>query len=554
MRLPVVFSLFPLVIGCSETGTEVLPSAPEGALSISTPAAAEWLAEGEVVVEGTVTAIDEVALNGGETTVSGGVWSGTVALERGINLLEATGLDARGDVRFDRHAVLAGTFDAPVGEVVDGMSLRVNQGGLDALVGLVAEDFDTASFEESALELNPVYEYSYEIMGFEVAGAEVEITAFSSDELSIDVEPHSGQLELTVNVEDIEVDLYAFGDAVGYEVDADASVWAELAEATVYLSIDADDGELLAALKGASVEMYEFGYDLSMIPDFIEPYVLVDTIQEQLEETILEQIEEQVPSLLEGALEDLDPQFDTEVQGVPVDFFATFSSAEVDSDGLAVGLSVDIEAEASGAHSYAGYMVAGEGLADLSTSADLAFALSDDLLNRLLFEGWHAGVADQFFSSAEGNLPSSLKGLVQSDDATVQLFAHLPPVVVEREGELEVQFGELDVEILTPGGALGERLLVSVTAWVEIDPEVVDGRLGLDAGETELVVSVRESDWGATSESTTNLIEAVLPFTIGDLIDSVGFDLPTFEQLAVETAGVDRDPSGVHTRAGLYLQ
>ena len=62
MRLPVVFSLFPLVVGCSETGTEVLPSAPEGALSISTPAAAEWLAEGEVVVEGTVTAIDAVAL------------------------------------------------------------------------------------------------------------------------------------------------------------------------------------------------------------------------------------------------------------------------------------------------------------------------------------------------------------------------------------------------------------------------------------------------------------------------------------------------------------
>jgi hypothetical protein len=554
MRFPYVLSLFTLAIGCSSSDTELMPTAPAGELAITTPAAADWLAEGEVLVEGTVTAIDDVALNGAATQVSGGVWSGSILLERGVNLLEATGLDARGDVRFDRHAVLAGTFADPTGAIDDGLTFRVNQGGLDAMVDMVATKFDTTTLEDAAFELNPVYEYSYEILGYEVASANVEITGFSTDDLRIDIDPQAGQLEVTVDIEDIDVDLYAYGEAIGYEVDADASVWAELAEVIVYLSVDADDGELIAALKGATVELYEFGYDLSMIPDEIEPYLFVDTLRDGLEEMILEQVEEVVPELIQDALAELDPNFGTEMMGVSMEIGASFTSAEVDTDGLAVGLAVDIDAVAAGTHSYAGYLTADAGTAALSTSADLAFALSDDLLNRLLFEGWQSGVADQTLSTSEGSLDSTLAEMLKADDATVQLFAHLPPVVVERAGDLEVQFGELDVEILTPGGLLGERLLVSVTAWVEIDPEVVDGRLGLDAGDTELVITVRESDWGASSETTTALIEALLPFTIGDLVDSVGFDLPSFQDVSVETGGVDRDPSGVHTRAGLYIQ
>ena len=554
MRFPFVLSLFTLAIGCSTSESELTPTAPAGELAITTPTAADWLAEGEVLVEGTVTALDEVALNGVATQVSGGVWSGAVSLARGVNLLEATGLDARGDVRFDRHAVLAGTFADPVGAIEEGMVFRVNQGGLDAMVDMVAAEFDTTTLEDAAFGLNPVYEYSYEILGFEVASAEVEITGFATDDLTIDIDPQAGQLEVTVNIDDIDVDLYAYGEAIGYEIDADASVWAELAEVVAYLSVDADDGVLVAGLKGATVELYEFGYDLSMIPDEIEPYLFVDTLRDELEEMILEKVEDAVPELIEDALAELDPNFDTEMMGVSMEVGASFTSAEVDTDGLAVGLAVDIDAVATGAHSYAGYLTAEDGAADLSTTADLAFALSDDLLNRMLFEGWQSGVADQTLSTSDGSLDSSLSEMLKSDDAIVQLFAHLPPVVVERDGELEVQFGELDVEILTPGGALGDRLLVSVTAWVEIDPEVVDGRLGLDAGKTELVITVRESDWGASSETTTALIEALLPFTIGDLVNSVGFDLPSFQDLSVETAGVDRDPSGVHTRAGLYLQ
>ena len=83
---------------------------------------------------------------------------------------------------------------------------------------------------------------------------------------------------------------------------------------------------------------------------------------------------------------------------------------------------------------------------------------------------------------------------------------------------------------------------------------MVDGTLHLDLGTPDLVLQVRESDWGASNDATTALLQQMLP--IDSLMAQLGgiqLPLPSMGGLSVQGATVTRDPSGVHTAVDLTL-
>lgn len=542
------FSLLALSLACSKDKTPVdqdLPAKP--LLSLDSPAPASWMSAGATPVSGTSRDLRTVKINGAEATIgAGGDFAGQVTLKEGVSVVEARGLSLDGDELWVRHGVLAGRFEAPEGRIDEAAVVRLNQGGLDTLTGMVGGLLDADTINSAVSGMNPIYEDAYGFWGWDAVtiAANIEQVSFGAPVLSL--QPGSGTLRLSGSIPSLQVDAYAWGDAVGIDFDSDVDLWASSADVSGSLSIEARDGKLEASLSDVSVTLIGFGYDTSLLPGSIEDYILVDTLRATIEEQVLAMVEEQVPAMLDEALAGLDISLETELLGQPLSIEAVFQDASIDNDGLL--LSLGVAADMPAAHSLGeGVLRSGMGEPTLDRNADLSAAFRDDLLNRMLFEAWAADVLSLSMNTYDGSLNSFLLTPLRATEGSIVVNAELPPVLVEVDGEPQIQVAELMVTIETPDGELGTRLLVAVAAFVDVALVHEDGEIALEMGEIELSLMVRESDWGASNEAVTALVEEMLPLeTMLALVGNLSFPIPEIQGLRLEGVQVKRDPGGDH--------
>ena len=66
---------------------------------------------------------------------------------------------------------------------------------------------------------------------------------------------------------------------------------------------------------------------------------------------------------------------------------------------------------------------------------------------------------------------------------------------------------------------------------------------------------VRDSDWGASPEAITRLLEANLPIeTMLSLIRDFEYPIPSYAGLEVSNASVGRDGTGLYTTVSVSLK
>ena len=157
-------------------------------------------------------------------------------------------------------------------------------------------------------------------------------------------------------------------------------------------------------------------------------------------------------------------------------------------------------------------------------------------------------------STDDGSLEPIMLLPLKAEQGTITLRPDLPPVAVQVDGGLQIQAGELVVDIETPGGELGEYLQVAVAAFIDLELALENGVVALDIGTPELSLMVRESDWGASDETTTRLVEEMLPLdTFLALLGGLELPLPSLEGLTISSAELGRDRSGLHTSVEVEL-
>ena len=537
------------LVGCKrDDEVNGIADAQTPALTLDNPAAGAWVSPGTVRAQGISAGLEGVSVNGATAEVEGGKYGADVSLVRGINVVEAVGSESDGDELFVRNGVLAGTFGDPSQTLEGAINLRLNQGGIDDLMELVGTFLDPDTINAAATGMNPIYQDSYGVWGYSAVdiSADIESISFGTPELA--ARPSGGALSLSVALPDLDVLVNATGDVVGVNFDTTAELMAERAEVEATLVVGAEDGHLTAELVDAEVNLVGFSYDTSLLPWGVEDYLFVDTIRGKIEDMVLEQIETMVPSLLDDALAGLDPSFELELLGVPLSVAASFAEVETDSDGVAMVLDLDVDAPSTGTKSSQGFLLAEDANPKLDHNADLTGAISDDMLNALLFQLWEAGMLDMRLSTDDGSLPAVMLTPLKADEGTIQLDAILPPVVVQQDGGLELQMGELAVRIDTPGGELGNYVDLSVNAFVQLELGFKDGALDMSVGETNVVLMVRDSDWGASNETITRVVEQSLPIdTLLLLVGALNFDIPSIYGLSIDKATVSRDDGGSHT-------
>ncbi len=546
--------LLVLLLGCKKE-EKAEEEVPDARFSLESPAPAAFLAIGENQASGEAENVKSLEVQGQSVQAEDGTFSTQIVLERGVSLVEAMAVDLRGDTLLARNGVLAGDYGKPEERVEDAVLLRLNQAGLDRLEGVVEAAVTPEVLNGAMGGMNPIYEKTVDLLGWTAGALYVDLVSVDFTGVDVQIQPDGGNLELVLTLENLDVALYAYGSAVGIDLDATMGMGADEAVITATITGGAtEDGSLAIELLNTDVSLNGFWYDLSFIPSILTDYILVDTIASTVEGMLVDQITTMVPPLVEQTLAGLAPSVTTTLLDREVTLSYGFRELEIDDEGLAISLDLGVDIEGELTKSSPGYLKAPYAEPTISRHAEVAGAISDDLMNRVLYEAWRVGMLDMTLSTTDGSLDSFMLAPLHATAGSISTRADLPPVIIGVDGKIQVQLGEMFVRIETDDSDLGSYLELALTVKADLDLRIEGGKLVLDLGEPDIGMIVRDSDWGASDEATTKLVEESLPIDlILALLGNLSFDLPTLYGVTIDEGQAERDAGNSHTDVTLGL-
>lgn len=559
MRRSVLFSIA-LISACKPDNALIQQPFKEPVLELTTPAPAAWAPAGSMKAEGHSENLEGLMVLEEQATLEGQRFSATIPVDRGINLVEAGGLDMRGDRHFVRNGLLAGEFKDPSGDVLDAAQVRVNQGGLDAILKVAAPMVSVESI--IPFITNPVYEYSYTVdlgfWDFELANAKVYMTQLGYDQPQLSADPQMHVLNVHGVIPNLYTQLYVYVDVAGlFSVDTYVDVYADRVTLDLPMTLTANAHRIHVGLNTPVTSIDGFYFDTSILPSEIEGTLLSGFVEGYLQDTLPGMMAEMIPPLLEEKLSALDLSFATDLMGHPLAVSAGFAAADVDNDGIVLDVDLDAEIPGTGDLPYEGYLTADEfnESPEADHTADVSMSLYDDLLNRVMFEAWSAGLLEMTMSTDDGTLTPLMLAPLQATQGTITISGKLPPVIVSNDaGDLIAQLGEIELVIDTPDGGLGTHLVASVTAFVPLEVNVQDNVLSLALGTPDFHITVRDSDWGADNGTVTNVLEQMMPVNaLLGMLGDFSFPLPALPGISVASGEASRDGLA-HTGVIIDLQ
>ncbi len=553
--------LVALTAGCPDTET-TLTDATEPSLTLTTPKAAEWLDLGVTDTNGEWQALTGIMVNEQPMAVSGtlgGDFGGQLELGRGITIVQASGVDNRGDTTFVKNHVLAGEFTGPRTSVEDAAIVRVNEEGIGVILNTVEDAVDPVLLTSLLVTPEPIYEG--EFLDFDndnegLIGIDLYIDGVDLSYVELDVELMEDEMAFTASIYGLDIDTSAVAFFSGSQLfDTGVAVYADRVDITGTLTMSAFDGELDVQLLDSDVQITSLGIDLSAIPGNFEEQILGPVLEGIVENQVSGLLGDQITTIMRDTLSAFDLSFETELLGKSVVVDAEFSGASIDPAGVELKMDVDVDMPNTTVHPYTGVLTAPGDRPTPDANADVSLSLWDDLLNKMMFEAWRADMLVQNLSSEDGSLTPIALLALHADTATIAVDGVLPPVVVQdAEGNLEAQLGEVGIIIDMEGSDLGSHIELALAVNVDIDLDVVDGVIDVSLGTPELDIMVRDSDWGASNEAVSALLVDVLPIDlILSLIGDLTFPLPELPGLTLD-ANAGRDGNGTHTAVRLSLR
>ena len=545
--------LLGLLFACrGETGVDPLPEPedPLAALVIETPAPATWTAVGRAEVTGTYDNVEDVRINGEVATTTDTAFSGGVDLIRGTNLVEATGTSPGGTTYATHHAVIAGDTGYPELPVEDAALIRVNEPGLDRISALASGLITGDMIAGLLVTGDPIYELTGD------PSVTVTPTAFSLGGVGMDIDPGEGTARLELTLTDLSISADVFGRYGSGYAELSQTITAEKVVVTGTLGVTVVNGRFQTTLTDVDVVITGFGLDTSKWPTWLVGELTDLVLTEVVEGALRLAITEVLPPVLDEQLNSLELSFDVELLARLLSVEADLTGATFDPDGLAVNVDLGVMIDGVNPVSAPGYLVAPDATPTPDHTSDLAVGVADDMLNLATFEAWRAGMLTYQLSTEDGTLPGYvLDAIGGARTGIVTIRADLPPTIVEVDGTLRAQVGELSVRLDTIDGANGEYVIMAVGGHIDLDLSVQDGVMKVGFGEKDLRITVRETDWSGSLVEATEQIEGLLPLDIAlGLLEDIEIPLPTFAGLTVKSATVSRDASTVHTLVGVSLE
>lgn len=549
VRLVAMMAFVGLVAGCPGPEAPAEPEDPTRALVIEEPAPGQWTEVGPVAVSGTYDAVRDIQVDGQAAVYEDGAFSGNFELKHGTNLVEATGVSSAGTVYKTHHGLIAGDTNNPNEPVEDAATIRINESGLNLVLGIAGELITEENLEELLVTGDPIYELE--------GDPEVTVTPtdISLESTSLVVDPRPGYAEVTVVLTGIAMTADVEGRSGALFASVSPTLAADSVTVTGKLDVSVTNGEFETTLTDVEAVVVGIDFDTGSLPGWLKGSLSDAVLTGVLEGALRYAIVEILPPLIDDALNSIELDFTTEILGKNLTASANITSGAFDIDGLSVVSDLDLSIDGVKATGAPGYLAAPKGTPALSTEGDVSIGLYDDILNLALFEAWRAEVLTYQLSTDDGSLPNYILDVLGgARTGLVTIRADLPPTVVEVDGKLRVQLGELYVRIDTVDGLNGDYVILAVGGNMDLILTVEEGELNIAFAEKDLRLTVRETDWKGSLVEVTEEVEGLLPLELAlGVLEDLQLPLPAFAGVSIESATLVRDVGGAHSNINATL-
>ena len=516
------------------------------------------------------TATDEysglsgVTVNGTSASVAeDGSWEAYVAYQFGLNVVETVAVDGDSNPTTDIRSTLSGEF-TPNGDPIDnGLIVRINEDGFDAVEDL-ASDFIDISTIASQLP-SPVYSnnsqscinwwwggstcWDWYTINFYVGNMSVGST-------TLDLDPTAGgDLDTTAYVNNPYLDWSASGNVIGIGYSASGTITADWIRLAMDLTPSVNSGVLSVGVSNSVVDTQNFSFYLdSWIYDVMNFFgVNIDAIIESLlVDALADMAQDEVPELVNETLEALEIGETFSMGGIDFDLDAIPYAVSVDDFGLTLGLSTWFTAQ-----QWVTPYTAGLGSLtypytppSFSTpNGEMELGIGEDFLNQAFYAMWSGGLLEMSLTDEDLGLDMDELSLFMPglSAMTVQTSGMLPPVVVPGTGTglLDLQIGDMELAIYD-GEAIEQNLFLRVYVHLIADMDLETSTANA------LVVGIGDMDiWfdldypNARSQyagDTEAFLAELMPLLVPMLSESLGeFPIPSLEGLSVGNISVGLD-------------
>lgn len=530
-------------------------------VEVTTPARGALVAVGEVEVAGRVSDPSGVAwLKVGDAEVAvgpDGRFARRLAVTPGLNLLEVSAADGAGNVARGWRSVLAGQA-RPAGPVEDALAVRLERPAFALASREAAARLGTVDLGPALRARNPLLDAPLK-KGPLALDVRVEARDAGSDAPTVDLEPAAGGLRVRVGYPRVSATLHLEGRPAvwGWRPQAPIATTTRLAARHARVEGLARaavvDGRLVTRLDDVRVTLDGLEVEASILPAFARPHV-ARAVEGHLAALLARRVQDLVPPAVDRALAGALAPRATTALGQPFTLSLAPRRVAFDLAGASVVLSADV-APAGPARVDPGTHVgslATPGPAPHLAGGGVAFAVDDDLLNRLGHAAWRAGALHLTAGPADaprlglpawaaridagflaGILPEAVAGLDPRTPLELEVTPLAPPVFRPRDGgALELGLGDLVVRVHAAPPGQPRRLVVqaSVQALLACAADVDDaGRLTLRlADRPTLRVDVFDAPLPALRQAGVEaLLELYLPQALEVLVARAsGWPLP----------------------------
>jgi len=538
-------------------------SGPE--LTIDNPARGTQTTDTSVVVSGTATdeysGVSGVLVDGVTASMDeNGNWTHELNYEFGLNIVETSAIDGDGNGTEDSRGVISGNFNAYTGGVVDGLMVRINEGGFDVLGGM-AEGFVDSS-QISSMIPNPVFQDESEScvdLGwfgsycFTWYSVYFSISNFNFSSTTVDIDPSSsGHLDTLASVNYPYMNYNASGVVAEIGYSASGTISADGIDIDMDLTPYIQGGDIEVSVGNASVSTRNFDFDLdSWIYDAMNffGFDIEGVIEDLMVGELADMAEDEVPGMINDILADLDLGQTLSVGESTYELDAVPDYVGVDDLGLTLGLETffTVNGWTSSYPQTPGSLVYPYSTPTFATpNGQMEIAIGEDFLNQAFYAMWGGGLLDFTMTGAEIGLESEDLALFMPNlsDPVIETVAVLPPVIVPGTGAdiLDLQVGDLELSLYN--GSVSEanlqlRVYVHIFAGMGLTTST-DNTLTASLGDMDisfdLVYPNARSQYAGDTEA---FLGALMPLLMPMLTDSLGaFPIPDIDGLTVGNINV----------------
>ena len=510
-------------------------------LVVTSPNRGAWIEADSVAVLGRSCTLESIQVQGQPVALDeAGSFSVTVPLVRGINTVEIVGLKGDTPVEIERLSVLQGDFGEAGALLEQPLRTHISEAGLGLLSGAVIGMMTPEALTTMVAANNPLVQEPLDL-GI-VLDTEVHVTTVEFSGATLDLALHDGKVGLSLQVADFHAwgTLLASLDGSGF-YDETMDGYADLVVVSGYLSPGLQNGALQLEASEVSARLEGFGFNVSDFPDWIEDHVLDDVVREMIEEIVVETLPEMLIPAMVDAFGLLTLQDTVEFFDASLDLSTQPVAFEVST--LGIDLSFDMAVSgAGGAHAAPhGPFLSPATETSLAQQEDIGIGVHDDVLNSALYELWRAGGFDMALSTTDDSLTSMASTLLESDNVEMGLDFVLPPVVVAGPDGLEFQFGEIVVDLQTPGGILGETATLAIFGTMDVNATFGAGELSLEFEGIDADALVRENDWGMGTLEASDALAQRLPLEMAlAMMADMTLPMPNLMEMGLSSVTASR--------------